>query len=322
MMKAYRWNGPDSGLLLQDISVPQPSVGEVLIQVETCGLCHSDCHIISGTGGEWIQQRPITLGHEVAGKVVALGEGVSEVHIGDRVAVALIAPAGGIGLNYDGGYAEYAVVPVKYLESIPDNVNFEQASVATDAVTTAYHAVVAVGGVSASTTVAIVGLGGLGSVGLRIASLQGAIVYGFDIDSRKFEAATRDGAKVCFSSLEDAEDITFDVVVDFVGITSTMVAALKAVKESGRIVLAGLGDEQLTLPTMAIVHKNVEIRGSLGGTKEELRTVLALISAGKITPDLEEVPFGMVNESLHRLETGQAKGRLFTRPTLACANSS
>ncbi|KFY43734.1 hypothetical protein V495_03800 [Pseudogymnoascus sp. VKM F-4514 (FW-929)] len=321
-MKAYRWNGPDSGLILQDVSVSKPSVDEVLIRVETCGLCHSDCHIVSGTGGEWIQQRPITLGHEVAGKIVELGDGVSEVNIGDRVTVALIAPDGAIGLNYDGGYAEYAVVPVKYLESVPDNVSFEQASVATDAVTTAYHAVVAVGEVTASMTVAIVGLGGLGSVGLRIASLQGAVVYGFDIDSGKFEAATRDGAKACFSSLEDANDITFDVVVDFVGITSTMVAALQAVKPSGRIVLTGLGGDQLTLPTMAIVYKNVEIRGSMGGTKEELRTVLALISAGKITPDLEEIPFDKVNEGLHRLEAGKSKGRLFTRPTLACADSS
>ncbi|OBT42745.1 hypothetical protein VE00_06566 [Pseudogymnoascus sp. WSF 3629] len=302
-MKAYRWGGPNSGLHLQDIPIPEPSTAEVLIQVETCGLCHSDCHIISGTGGSWIQQRPITLGHEVAGKVIALGEGVSEVNIGDRVAVALVAPAGWIGLNYDGGYAEYAVVPVKYLEPIPDNVSFEQASIATDAV-------------------AIIGLGGLGSVGLRIASLQGATVYGFDIDGRKFEAAMRDRAKACFSSLEDAKDITFDVVVDFVGSTSTMTAALEAVKQSGRIVLTGLGDEKLALPTFSIVHKSVEIRGSLGGTKEELRTVLALISEGKITPDLEEVSFGKVNESLLRLEAGQTKGRLFIRPTLACVDSS
>ncbi|RDL33316.1 Uncharacterized protein BP5553_08755 [Venustampulla echinocandica] len=316
-MKAYRWNGPDSGLQLQDIAVPQPSTGEVLIQVEACGLCHSDCHIISGPGGAWIQQRPITLGHEVAGKVITLGEDVSEVQIGDRVAVALIAPTGGIGLNYDGGYAEYVVAPVKYLESIPENVSFEQAAVATDAITTAYHAVVTEGGVTASTNVAIVGLGGLGSVGLRIAVLQGAMVYGFDIDNRKFDAATRDGAKACFSRLEDAKDIVFDVVVDFVGITSTMAAALKAVKRSGRIVLTGLGGEQLTLPTFDIVYNSVEIRGSLGGTKEELRTVLALISAGKLNPTLEEVPFGKINESLCRLESGQASGRLFSKPTLA-----
>lgn len=316
-MKAYRWNGPDSGLQLQDIAVPQPSTGEVLIQVEACGLCHSDCHIISGPGGAWIEKRPITLGHEVAGKVIALGEGVSEVQIGDRVAVALIAPASAIGLNYDGGYAEYAVAPVKFLEPIPENVSFEQAAVATDAITSAYHAVVAEGGVTASTKVAIVGLGGLGSVGLKIASLQAAIVYGFDIDSTKFDAAMRDGAKACFSSLEDAKDVAFDVVVDFVGTTPTMVAALKAVKRSGRIVLTGLGDEQLTLPTIAIVNKCVEIRGSLGGTQEELRTVLALISAGKITPALEEVPFSKVNEGLLRLSAGQSSGRLFTRPTLA-----
>jgi propanol-preferring alcohol dehydrogenase len=313
-MKAYRLSGSDAQLRLVDVKIPEPSAGEVLIQVEACGLCHSDCHIINGSGAAWVQ-RPITLGHEVAGKIIGLGQGVSDVQLGDRVAVALVSPATAIGLDFDGGYAELATTPASTLVPIPDNVSFGQAAAATDAVLTAYHAVAIEAAVNASTTVAVVGLGGLGSIGLRVAALQGASVYGFDIDERRFEEANKNGAKGCFTSLAMAKDITFDVVVDFVGITETVTAALSAVKRRGRIVLVGLGSKELTLPTFPIVFKQVEIRGSLGGTKDGLATVLELISAGKLDPVLEEIPFEKVNEGLHRLETGQVNARLFTRPS-------
>ncbi|KAH6662477.1 putative oxidoreductase [Halenospora varia] len=313
-MKAYRLTGPDNGLQLLDTKVVQPTANEVLIQVEACGLCHSDCHVIDGSGASWVKQIPITLGHEVAGTVIGLGEGVSEVQKGDRVAVALVPPACAIGLDYDGGYAKYACAPVSTLVPIPEKVSFEHAAVATDAIVTAYHAVVAEGGVGASTTVAIVGLGGLGAIGLRVAVLQGATVYGFDVDNSKLEAAKKNGAKDCFSSLEMANGINFDVIVDFVGITQTVVDGLSAVRRGGRLVLVGLGAKELTLPTFAIVFNQVVIKGSLGGTKDELATVLNLIADGKIEPVLEEIPFDEVNKGLHRLKEGQVTGRLFTRP--------
>jgi alcohol dehydrogenase, propanol-preferring len=312
-MKAYLLSDSDTQLQLIDIEKPRPSAGEVLIEVQACGICHSDCHIINGSGAAWVQ-RPRILGHEVAGKVVALGDGVPEDLLAKRVAVALVPPATAIGLDFDGGYAEFAVAPVNTLVPLPENVSFAQAAVATDAVLTAYHAVVAEAGVGVLTTVAIIGLGGLGSIGLRVAALQGATVFGIDIDESKFAAAYKNGAKSCFTSLAMAKDVVFDVVVDFAGMSETMVAALGALKRGGRIVLVGLGSKELTLPSFPIVFKQVEIRGSLGGTKAELVTVLALISVGKLTPVLEEVPFGKLTESLHRLGGGKVVGRLFTRP--------
>ncbi|KAI1396474.1 GroES-like protein [Hypoxylon fuscum] len=317
-MKAYRWNGPGTGLTLQDVLVPKPSAKEVLIEVQASGLCHSDCHIIDGSQASAIKKRPITLGHEVAGIVTAVGPGVDTTWVGERVTVALgghpIRTPNTIGLQIDGGYADFAVARVESLVRIPENVSFQQAAIATDCLTTAYHAVRGAGEVAAGMNVGIIGLGGLGSSGLRIAVLAEANVYGFDVDTRRFDKALANGAKACFTDLGEAQDIVFDVLVDFVGKGATMAAALGAVKFRGRIVLVGLGEPSITVPTFAIVWNKVEIRGCLGGSMEDLSNVLELMSTGKLQPELEEIPFNSVNDGLGRLKAGNVFGRLYTCP--------
>lgn len=313
-MKAYQWNGPGSGLVLKDVPIPHPSTGEVQIQIQACGLCHSDCHTLNGTGAQWIKKRPITLGHEISAEITALGEGVTDFDIGQRVAVALIPPATAIGLDFDGGYAEYAVTPAHTLVPIPDSLSFEYACVAVDAIVTAYHAVVTTAEIASSMTVGVIGLGGLGSVGLRFACLQGATVYGVDINDSKFRLAIENGAKGCFKSLTDIEDVAFDVILDFVGIRVTMLAAINAVKRHGRIVLVGMEEPDMKLPVGLIVMKNIEIRGSLGGRKEELPTIFDLIATGKLTPIIEEVPFLELNDALKRMDEGKSNARMYIRP--------
>ncbi|KAJ5174145.1 uncharacterized protein N7482_000022 [Penicillium canariense] len=315
-MKAYRFDSVEGGLQLQDIVKPSPSAGQVQIKVEVCGLCHSDCHIINGQTTQI--QRPLTLGHEAAGVVTELGEGVSNFKIGDRVVIGLgghpTRPDKVIGLSCDGAYAEYAVSPARMVVPIPGSLSWEQAAVATDSVVTAYHAVVAEGKVNRSMKVAVIGLGGLGSIGLQIAILQGAEVYAFDIDTKKVEMARTSGAKGCFRTLDEAEDVKFDVILDFVGMTVTMAAALNAIVYGGRIVMIGLNEPTVTLSTFGMACNNVEIRAALGGSLKELSVVLDLLDKGKIVATVEEVPFDKLSEGLHRLETGKVVGRLFTRP--------
>ncbi|KAK7409633.1 hypothetical protein QQX98_008148 [Neonectria punicea] len=324
-MKAYRWNGPGTGLQLEHVPRPKPSANQVLVEVQACGLCHSDCHIIDGSQSDAVKKRPITMGHEVAGNVVAVGPGVDETWVGERVAVALgghpIRTPNTIGLQINSSYAEYVAVMVSSLVRVPEAVSFEQAAVATDCLTTAHHAIRGAGEITAGMTVAIVGLGGLGSSGLRMAALEGAIVYGFDIDTRRFKRALEDGAKACFTGLDEAKDVVFDVIVDFVGKSSTMSAALGAIKFRGRIVLVGLGEPSLTVPSFGIIWNKVEIRGCLGGSTEDLASVLELMSTGKLVPELEEIAFDRVNDGLHRLTLGDVLGRLFTRPRAALEHS-
>jgi propanol-preferring alcohol dehydrogenase len=163
-------------------------------------MCHSDCHIIKGLGEEWLTKKPTTLGHEVAGVTTKLGPAVTDYNLGDRVVVSLIGyPIQErtwsicIGIGFDGGYAEYAVVPVSHLVRISEGVSFEQAAVATDALATSYHAVMVEADAKPGTVLGVVGLGGLGLSGLALGVISGVSVYGFDIVEAKLRKRRRSG---------------------------------------------------------------------------------------------------------------------------------
>ncbi|ANY22172.1 Zn-dependent alcohol dehydrogenase [Gordonia terrae] len=319
-MKAHQFESAASGLRLLDLPDPTAGEGQVLIRVEAAGMCQSDVHIINGHGDAWLRQRPIVLGHEVAGTVMQLGPGVSEVAVGDRVAVALISHpaseadfADGIGLGFDGGYAEFAAVPVRNLVPVPDGVPFTHAAVATDSIATAYHAVATEAAISEGSVVAVIGLGGLGLNAVRIASLLGATVHGIDIDPGTFAAAAEQGAYRCHAGIDDIEG-EIDIVLDFAGVGTSTADAISAVRQGGRIVLVGLGVQEATLPTGLLITKNIQLRGSLGASVEELQAVLGLLADGTLEPVVEEVDFRDLESALRRLERGDVRGRLVTRP--------
>ncbi|KAE8441323.1 hypothetical protein EG329_005518 [Mollisiaceae sp. DMI_Dod_QoI] len=320
-MKADQFENSATGLQLCDVPIPSPREDEVLIRVEAAGLCHTDCHIIAGHVDDWIQKRPITLGHEVAGTITKVGSNVTDFKSGDRVAVSLPGHSteepdweNAVGMGFDGGYAEYMTVSTKYVVPVPDNVSFEKAAIAGDSILAAYHAVISEAEVDATKTIGVIGLGGVGLNGVRIAALQGATVYGFDIDEQKFDEALNQGAKACHTSLDRASSIRFDAILDFAGVGTTTAAAVKAIKAGGRVVLVGMGAPIMELSTLDIVTRRIQIRGSLGASIPEFSQVLELISKGDISPVLEEIPFIDVVEGLKRVEKSETKGRLFTRP--------
>ncbi|KIY04013.1 uncharacterized protein Z520_00705 [Fonsecaea multimorphosa CBS 102226] len=320
VMKAFQFANVEEGLRLKDVPTPRCPPGEVVVLVEATGICHSDAHVLKGQGDSWLSKRPITLGHEVAGTVAEAGPDVSDFKVGDRVGVALVPTSDEdwnhiIGVGRDGGYAEKVVVPSRVLVPLPEGVNFAQAAVASDSIATAYHAVVAEASVTATTTVAIVGIGGLGLNGVRIAALRGATVYGVDIDEKKFPDALAQGAKACFRKLLDIpRDVVIDVVVDFAGVGVTTQDALQRVKASGTVVLVGLGVPSFELSSHTLMLRSLTLRGSRGATLAEYREVLKLIAAGDIVPKLTEVPFSTIPESLQRLERLEVVGRLFAKP--------
>ncbi|KPM42513.1 hypothetical protein AK830_g4074 [Neonectria ditissima] len=320
-MKSFRLNYPDAPFKLQDVPIPEPGQGQALIAVKAAGLCHTDAHYVDGHGIEMLPSLPLTLGHEVAGTIVKLGSEPSPVQVGDRVAVALVAHpvekatrATTIGLGYDGGYSEFALAHYEHLVKIPDGVTFPQAAVATDSISTAYHATVATGGVTKSTTVAVIGIGGLGLNAVAISVLQGAEVYGVDINEAKYGDAKLLGAVACASNLGSFPAVVFDVILDFVGSTSTISAALSSVKKGGTIVMVGLDGKDVQVSSVMLVTKSVNLKGSFGSAKEELMEVLDLIAAGKITPKLTEIPFENVPKGLEDIKKNKVEGRLFVKP--------
>ncbi|KAK7417658.1 hypothetical protein QQX98_004479 [Neonectria punicea] len=321
-MKSFQLNFPDAPFQLQSLPIPEPGQGQALIAVKAAGLCHTDAHYVDGHGIEMLPTLPLTLGHEVAGTVVKLGSEPSPVQVGDRVAVALVAHpvekatrATTIGLGYNGGYSEFALAHYEHLVKIPDGVTFPQAAVATDSISTAYHATVVTGGVTKSTTVAVIGIGGLGLNAVAISVLQGAEVYAIDLNETKYDDAKRLGVVACSSSLGSFPAVVFDVIIDFVGSTSTVSAALSSVKKDGTVVMVGLDGKNLEVSSVMLVTKSVTLKGSFGSAKEELMEVLNLIASGKITPKLTEIPFEDVSKGLEDIRKNKVEGRLFVQPS-------
>ncbi|MEC4020620.1 zinc-binding dehydrogenase [Streptomyces sp. H27-D2] len=324
-MKALQFVGVGQPLELNDVPEPTPEPGWVVVEVVAAGLCHSDLHILHGPGAAWLDHIPITLGHEVAGTVSALGEGVTGFRIGQRVGVGLVSdlsegPGGSFmgsapGVAVDGGYGEKIVAHASSLVPIPEGVSYAAAAVATDSTTTAYHAVRTSGRVRAGMVIGVIGLGGLGLNAVRVADILGAVVYGVDVNAGTFDDARKLGARDCFTGVADLKSLEPEVIIDFAGTGVTTAEAIETVRPRGRVVLVGLGAQTTSFATDQLVTRRVELCGSLGSdSNEELREVYDLIAAGEIEPIIEEIPFADVPEGLARLERGVVRGRLVTCP--------
>ncbi|KAM5341934.1 hypothetical protein ACJ41O_014965 [Fusarium nematophilum] len=322
-MKAYQFTKPSRGLEYKEIPIPVPQDDQILVKIKATGLCHTDCNIISGKDDTFFWKRPITLGHEIAGQIVAIGSQVTKFKVGDRI-VSIIGTKHPIsfkdvttsaGIGYNGGFAEYVALFESKALRIPEGVTFAQAAVATDAVATAYHAVVVEGQISASSKLAIIGLGGLGLTAAQIASRYGAKVYGIDRDTRKYVPAAQAGVYACAKSLDGFPGIRFDVIVDFAGAGSTTAAAAKAVEAGGKVVLVGLLQKMATLNTHEFVASGVTLKGSAGSSIEEVDRCLQMIANKEIDPLLEEIPFDQIKEGLDRLARGDVIGRLYADPS-------
>ena len=177
-MKSWRFTGTNEPLRLEELPEPSAGPGKVVIDVKAAGICHTDVGILTDPG--WMTmlgQVPVTLGHEDAGVISAVGDGVTDFKVGDRVAICPTTSAGCPGSSFDGGFGPKIVIGTEALVRIPDEVDFVNGAAATDAGMTSYAAVVRRGGVKAGDKVGIIGLGGLGQIGARVAYLLGAEVY-------------------------------------------------------------------------------------------------------------------------------------------------
>ncbi|MGY1722268.1 zinc-binding dehydrogenase [Blastococcus sp. SYSU DS0533] len=279
------------------------------------GLCHIDVGILDDE--EWLQRlgpRPLTLGHEVAGVVAELGEGVTGVRVGAPVGVS---PSGSTrpGLARDGGYSSACVADVGDLVPIPPGVGFAQAAAGADAGRAAYRAVMVRGQVTAGHRVGIIGLGGLGQFAARIAVLAGAEVYVAEVKESHWPLARELGAADVAADIRAFADRDLDVVVDFAGFGTTTAAAIEAVRREGRVVQVGMARLEATIPTGTLIFKQATLLGSRSGTTADIAAVYELIASGDRRPRLTDITFDDVPEGLRRLHDGQVADRLvMTRP--------
>ena len=168
-MRAWQFTNTHEPLVLADVPVPVAGPGQVVLDVVSAGLCHSDVGVLEDEGWlPFLPRRPVTMGHEVAGVIAEVGEGVTEWSVGDRVGVCPMTRAGAPGYGYDGGFADKILVDQITLVAIPDNVPFALGAAGTDAGMTSHHAVMTKGRVVPGTKLGIIGLGGLGQIGARV----------------------------------------------------------------------------------------------------------------------------------------------------------
>ncbi|MER6152907.1 zinc-binding dehydrogenase [Streptomyces hirsutus] len=323
-MRAARLSEGRNDLVLEDIDNPAVPPGWALVRVEAAGLCRTDLHIMDGVqfttrfGKDYTIARPLVLGHEIAGTVVAVGDGVMSVANGQRVAAGgRREPGTSPGLNIDGGFAEYCALPATELVVVPENVPIEAAAVATDSVLSAFVAVTRAGGVQRGETVGIIGLGALGMSGLRTAVLRGATVYGVDIDASRHVVAEDLGAAACFDEVEALADVAPSLIIDFVGGKTTR-TAVDVVQPNGRVVVIGLDERDLSIDAFSLILGRKSLIGSLGSDHtSDFEEVVRHLAAGDFRSQIEVIPLDDINTGFDRLRRGEVRGRLVVQPALS-----
>lgn len=322
-MRAWQFIDTHRPLALNEVAEPEVAPGEVLIDVKAAGLCHSDVGLLDDPG--WLSlvgKQPITPGHEVAGVIRELGDGVTGWQVGDRVGICP-STATLPGYQRDGGYSFRASSRQEDIVRIPENVSFEQAAAGTDAGMTSYHAVMTAGRVQAGDKVGIIGLGGLGQIGARIAVLAGAEVHVAEINEDVWPLAREIGATSVVADVRDLPggavppDVyagkDLDVIVDFAGVGDTTAAAVDTVRFGGRVVLVGMGKLQAVIDTKSLILKRVELVGSMGGDVDDVRGVYDFFAAGSLNPIITTVGFDDISDGLEKLRNGEVTGRLVAR---------
>jgi D-arabinose 1-dehydrogenase-like Zn-dependent alcohol dehydrogenase len=296
------------GRLLEDAEIALPEIGpsEVLVRVAACGICHSDAHYRAGISK--IDSLPMTLGHEVAGRVETVGAEVNHVSPGDRVYLHYLVSCGCcdcclggheqfcakgqmIGKHRDGGYAEFIKVPGRNVFVLPDEIPFEVGAIMMCSSATAFHALNKAR-VKSDDSIAIFGFGGLGFSALQLSRAFGCQeIYVVDINPAKLASiAALGGVPIDATAGDPVQQIRevtggkgVDVSIELVGSTITMAQAVRCLGVLGRAALVGLTAESMSvLPYTELINKEAEIIGVSDHLATELPSLMEFARSGQL----------------------------------------
>lgn len=322
-------------LEVQDRAVPDPGPGQVLVRIEASGLCHTDIH---AAHGDWPVKPtpPFVPGHEGVGIIEALGTGVTQRAVGDRVALPWLGHACGhcdhcvsgwetlceeqqnTGYSIDGGLAEYAVADATYVVPVPDGVTSFDAAPLTCAGVTTYKAI-KVAGIKPSERVAVFGIGGLGHLAVQYARLVGGVVIAVDVEDDKLELAHELGADhvVNARTTDPVAAIEAlggaDVAVVLAVLPAVFEQAFAALRRGGRLVCVGLPPETdgpMSLPIFPTVLKGISVIGSIVGTRQDLAEVFELHARGRTRVVAETRKLDEINGAIDDVLAGRAPARI------------
>jgi len=306
-LRAVRFIGIGKPLEVVELPDPAPGPDEVVVKVAACGICASDLHMMDGS----LPVRtppPVTPGHEASGTIASMGPSVTGWSIGDRVAIYAGKPCGEcvacragrfegclapltLGVDYDGAWADYVVVPAQACVRLPDEVAFEIGAILADCVATPFNAVVDVAQVRAGERVAVFGIGGLGTHGVMIARMAGAgFIAAVDpMASARQRAlslgadlsAEPDGAVAAIRAATGGEGV--DVSFDFVGRNAVLKQAIASLAPNGRCVQVGVSGERIELgPQIMFSVRKTKLIGSYGYRRDHLELLARLVASGRL----------------------------------------
>ncbi len=332
-MKAAVVHSFDQPLRVDDVPKPEAGPGQVVVKIETCGVCHTDIH---AAHGDWPVKPnpPFIPGHEGVGVVEQVGSGVRQVTEGDRVAIPWLGYACGsceycasgretlclnqqmTGYTVNGSYAEYAVAEAAYVGHVPQGVDPLDAAPLTCAGVTTYKAV-KVSGARSSDLVAIFGVGGLGHLAIQYARIAGASVAAVDLVDSKLTLAAELGAEHTFNALveDPAAGIQAiggaDQAIALAVSPTAVEQAYRSLKRGGTLVLVGLpADNFVSLPIFETVLQGITITGSIVGTRVDLAETFQLHAEGRTRIIRETRRLDEVNEAFEQIKKGEVDARL------------
>lgn len=332
-MVAREWGKP---FKLETVPDPIPKVGEAVMRVRSAGAGLTILNMRSGAHGGSL---PRIMGNELGGDIVAVGPGVSNVKTGDRCTVffyltcavcrwcrggreTLCENFGGfVGVHRDGGYAEYVCLPAENFLPIPDELSYEAAAIAADAVNTNWHCMRERARIVPGENVVLIGAGGgLGIHGVQMAKVFGAYVVAIDVGEEKLALATQWGADAVLDAGAESdlasriraltEGRGAEVAIDYVGRPETFGIAVDALNRAGRAVVVGAAPGKLSLPVIDLLLTEKIITGSRHSNRRELIESLDLMARGKIKPVIgRRAHFTEVEGVLQEIRDGKVLGR-------------
>lgn len=333
-MPAYRLPGWGRPLELAEVPVPTPTGRELLVEVQAVGLCHSDLFVMSCDEGVLPYDLPLTLGHEVAGRVVAGGDASDLSLVGrsgvvhgvwscgechncrsgrDNYCVALDGKVG-CGLGHDGGLARYVLLPDSRHFVVADGVPATVLAPLADAGLTSYHAIRSLGdALLGDSTVLLIGVGGLGHLAVQILrATTSAQVVAVDPRPEARTLASELGAQQTAATIDEALALGsgVDVVLDFVGSDETMRQGASGLVPGGRLVVVGGARGSMVVGKGLTLPLGWQVSAPFWGSRADLVAVVELAEKGLLEPVIEVVSFDDVPAAYGRLHDGAVTGRL------------
>jgi alcohol dehydrogenase, propanol-preferring len=329
-MKAAVVHSFDQPLVVEDVPIPEPGSEQVLVRIETCGLCHTDIH---AARGEWPAKPspPFIPGHEGVGIVERVGSGNQHgLAVGMRVALPWLGYACGdctfcnsgretlcesqldTGYSFDGAFAEYAVGYSRHLVHVPDGIDPADASPLTCAGVTTYKAV-KVSGAGASSLVAVFGVGGLGHLAVQYAKITGAEVVAVDLNPERLDTALRLGADHVINARDEDPVAAIKQLGGATQVIATAVSprafeqAFGSLARGGTLVCVGMpADNEMALPIFETVVGGLTVVGSIVGTHQDVVDVFDLHRRGLTRVERRDAQLADVNEAIEAVLNGSA----------------